>query len=61
MEKMLSPGELAEGLGVPIATVYQRNHNRTGPPFCRVGKHVRYRTADVDAWLEQLRSEQAAA
>ncbi|GAA0905362.1 helix-turn-helix domain-containing protein [Streptomyces thermoalcalitolerans] len=46
-----SPEELAKYLGVPIRTVYSWNYTGTGPKFCRVGKHVRYRPDDVDAWL----------
>ena len=44
---------LAEEIGVPAATVYGWNHKGTGPRFYRVGRHVRYRRADIEAWLEQ--------
>lgn len=51
MEKLLSPAEVAELLGVPLGTVYKWNQQRTGPPVLHVGKHARYRAADVEAWL----------
>ncbi|WP_380166435.1 helix-turn-helix transcriptional regulator [Jannaschia sp. R86511] len=38
-------------LGVPVATLYQWRHNGTGPKAYRLGKHLRYRQADVEAWL----------
>lgn len=38
-------------LGVPVATLYQWRHLGTGPKAYRLGKHLRYRQADVEAWL----------
>ncbi|MFE2558896.1 MULTISPECIES: helix-turn-helix transcriptional regulator [Streptomyces] len=48
---MLSPKQLAQLLGVPIGTVYDWNHDGTGPRYARVGKHVRYSIPDIEAWL----------
>jgi len=50
---MLSPEDLAEFVGVPLWTVYKWNSEGTSPPRVRVGRHVRYRWADVERWLEQ--------
>jgi excisionase family DNA binding protein len=50
LDKHLSPAELAEREGVPLETVYGWNKQRTGPAFMRIGRHVRYRMADVLAW-----------
>jgi excisionase family DNA binding protein len=47
-----SPLQLAAWLGVPVATVYRWNYERTGPRFSKVGRHIRYRRADVEAWLD---------
>jgi predicted DNA-binding transcriptional regulator AlpA len=49
-DKHLSPEELAHREGVPLQTVYGWNKTRTGPQFMRIGRHVRYRLADVVAW-----------
>lgn len=49
---LLSPQQLADYLGVPLATVYRWRHESTGPRGIKVGKHVRYRRRDVEAWLE---------
>jgi len=48
----LSPAELAGRLGVPLETIYGWNKLHTGPRFMKVGRHVRYRLADVLAWEE---------
>lgn len=50
-ETFLSPEDLAELLKVPIATVYRWNHTGQAPPFIKVGKHVRYKASDVEAWI----------
>lgn len=60
-ERLLGPKELAEYVGVPLRTVYQWNHRGTGPKMLVVGKHRRYRRADVDAWLEANADPRSAA
>ncbi len=50
LDKHLSPAELAEREGVPLDTVFQWNRKGTGPRYMRIGRHVRYRLADVVAW-----------
>jgi excisionase family DNA binding protein len=50
--QMMSTDALAEYLDVPVGTVYQWNHHGTGPTPIKVGKHVRYRPADVERWLD---------
>ncbi len=50
MEKHLSPAELAAREDVPLETVYGWNKQRTGPKYMKIGRHVRYRLADVIAW-----------
>ena len=44
-------GDVSSYLGVPVATLYQWRHLGTGPRAYRLGKHLRYRQADVEAWL----------
>jgi excisionase family DNA binding protein len=50
-QEFLSPVELADYLGVPVATVYGWRHFGTGPVGSKLGRHVRYRRSDVDAWV----------
>ena len=49
-ERHLSPEQLAERESVPLQTVYQWNSRGGGPPYMVIGRHVRYRLADVLAW-----------
>lgn len=44
--------QLAEYLGVPVRTLDQWAYKGTGPTYRRVGKHRRYRWADVEKWLD---------
>ena len=39
-------------LGLPIATLANWRCSGKGPPFLRVGRHVRYRSQDVEAWID---------
>lgn len=50
----LTQAELAARLGVPEDTVKRWRRTRTGPPFFRAGRHVRYRETEVEKW-EQSR------
>jgi excisionase family DNA binding protein len=40
-------------LGVPVKTLYEWRYRGIGPPSYRVGRHIRYRKAEVDAWLAE--------
>lgn len=50
-ERLLSVEELADYLEVPVKTIYTWRHRNTGPKGFRVGKHVRFRWRDVQAWV----------
>lgn len=52
MERLLSADEVAEFLGIPVATLYQWRHKGCGPDAYRVGRHLRYEPSTVRAWLE---------
>ena len=54
-EQLVSIPELAAYLGVPIATIYQWRHHGRGPASYRIGRHVRYRTSDIEQWLKAQR------
>lgn len=61
METMLSPVVLGRQLGIPVASIYAWRSRGEGPRGFRVGKHVRYRQSDVDAWLERRADPAPAA
>lgn len=53
IEPLWSVQEVSAFLGVPVGTLYQWRYRRIGPRAARVGRHLRYRPADVRAWLDQ--------
>lgn len=44
--------EIAEYLGVPLATVYQWSSKGRGPRLIKVGRHLRARWSDIEKWLD---------
>lgn len=50
--------ELAAWLQVPPETVYKWRYTGSGPRGVRLGRHVRYRRTDVEAWLTERRQRQ---
>lgn len=61
MERLLSVQEVATVLGVPVKTVYAWRHRNEGPPGFRVGRHVRFRVADIEQWLDGQADPRPAA
>ena len=51
--------EVADYLGVPLATLYAWRSRGTAPRAIRVGKHLRFRPEDVEAWLEQHAADES--
>lgn len=51
-KELFSPSDLAKYLDVPLSTIYNWNYHKSGPRVLKVGKHVRYRKSDVEAWLD---------
>ena len=51
-EPLLAPPDVARLLGVPTATLANWRSGRTGPAFLKVGRHVRYRRTDLEAWID---------
>jgi excisionase family DNA binding protein len=53
-EEMLTEQAVARILGVSVSTVRRLRASGEGPPSIRVGKRaIRYRRADVEAWLRR--------
>ena len=52
-EKLLTLPQVADHLGVPLQTVYQWRTRGEGPRGIKVGRHVRVRRSDLNAWLDQ--------
>lgn len=54
---LYTPDELAGYLNVSTKTLIRWRAQRKGPAWVRAGHKVRYRSKDVDAWLENQRRE----
>jgi excisionase family DNA binding protein len=46
--------ELADYLGVPVATIYRWRYRHEGPRALKIGRHLRFRVEDVERWLDSL-------
>lgn len=51
-DRLLTLEQVAGYLQVPVKTLYDWRHRGLGPKGLRVGRYVRYRQSDVDAWLD---------
>lgn len=56
---LASPQEVAEYLGVPVGTLYNWKCRGQGPRVLKVGQQLRYRWADVEAWLAERNGKAA--
>lgn len=52
MSEIISTSAAAEILGVAPGTLRYWRYMDQGPQSFRVGKHVKYRREDIDAWLD---------
>jgi excisionase family DNA binding protein len=55
---LLTQQQLADELQVSMRTLERWRQEGTGPAFVRVGRSLRYRRSDIDAWLERQRRSQ---
>ncbi|WP_374477663.1 helix-turn-helix transcriptional regulator [Zoogloea sp.] len=62
MEPLLTPQTLAAALGLAEQTIYNR-HSTGGnlPPAIKLGRLLRFRPADVEAWLERQKQPSPSA
>ena len=55
MEPLLADKQLSESLGgePSVPTLRSWRYKGEGPPYIKVGRLIRYRLSDVEAWLER--------
>ena len=60
-DALLTTTELAEFLNVPVNTIYKWRATKRGPASAahRVGRHLRWNAAAVDAWLSDSTTKAA--
>jgi len=51
-DEFLDPQGLADLFDIPLRTIYNWRNRGTGPRGYRIGRHVRCRRKDIEAWLE---------
>lgn len=56
---VLTMSQLASQLGVTVQTLYDLRSQGRGPRGFRVGRELRFRVSEVDAWLDQLEADDA--
>lgn len=54
-DTLFTTRDLAAYLLESERTTIRRRNSRKGPPWIKIGGHVRYRKSDVDAWLNANR------
>lgn len=53
-DRLLTPTELAERLGVSVGTLANMRWRGGGPPYIRMsGRCVRYRPSAVEKWISE--------
>lgn len=60
IEPVLTLSELAVCLAVSVQTLYDLRSKGQGPRGFRVGRELRFRRSEVDAWLARLEAADAA-
>ncbi len=60
-ERLWTIAVLADYLGVTEQTIYEWRTRGYGPKAVRVGKHLRWRAAVVEKWIESVEETDSAA
>ena len=52
---LLTIEDVSRYVGLPVSTLYSQRHARIGlgALAIRIGKHLRWRPEDIDAWLDE--------
>jgi excisionase family DNA binding protein len=57
-QEFMTVDDLARLLRVPKATIYRWRSTGHSPRGYTIGRHVRFRRAEVEAWLEERADEE---
>jgi excisionase family DNA binding protein len=57
IEQVLTLSELCAHLHVPAQTIYDLRSQGRGPRGFRVGRELRFRISEVEAWLARMESD----
>jgi predicted DNA-binding transcriptional regulator AlpA len=53
IDPLFDEAQVSQLTGRGIATLQKDRVRGTGPQYVKLGRHVRYRPADVEAWIAQ--------
>lgn len=53
-DDFLSPAQVSELTGIAKSTLADWRAQDRGPEFVRMGKAIRYRRSDIDAWITDV-------
>ncbi len=59
-EEILTPGEVAEWLGVTVQALANWRYLRRGPEYVQLGRMVRYTRASIDRFIAAGRVQTSA-
>lgn len=59
LDSVVTLSQLATQLGVSVQTLYDLRSQGRGPRGFRVGRELRFRVSEVDAWLAQMEADDA--
>ncbi|MGK2876486.1 MAG: helix-turn-helix transcriptional regulator [Nocardioides sp.] len=60
LDTVLCLSELAARLGVTVQTIYDLRSQGRGPRGFRVGRELRFRGSEIDAWLARMEEADGA-
>ena len=60
-QRLITTQQLAQYLGVPVATIHRWRYVGTGPPAIKVGRHLRFDPDDLADWIAARRATIASA
>ena len=60
LDPVVTMSQLASQLGVSVQTLYDLRSKGRGPRGFRVGRELRFRRSEVDAWLMRLEAADGA-
>jgi predicted DNA-binding transcriptional regulator AlpA len=59
--ELLTIEQVSADYGFPVPTLYGWRHRGVGPASVRLGARVRYRRADIEAWIDERFAAEAKA
>jgi len=59
-QDLLTTDQVAELLHVSDRTVIRWRNERVGPPWCKLGRQIRYRRTSLESWIAKSEQQPVA-